>query len=84
MTLASGWRHDLILEKILPAEEGAVYPRCLNGKRACPPEDCGGPWGYEDMLRVISDPEDREYKERPLSGLAESLIPMISTRWMSS
>jgi hypothetical protein len=56
-----GWHHALVLEKILPAEEGVVYPRCLNGKRACPPEDCGGPWGYEDMLRVISDPTDKEH-----------------------
>jgi hypothetical protein len=36
------WEHDVLLEKILPVETAVTYPRCLKGKRACPPEDCGG------------------------------------------
>jgi hypothetical protein len=39
------WEHELLIEKILPREEGKRYPRCLTGKRACPPEGCGGIWG---------------------------------------
>jgi hypothetical protein len=39
------WEHELLLEKIVPVDETAVYPRCLAGERACPPEDCGGVWG---------------------------------------
>ncbi len=58
------WKHALVLEKILPAEDGVVYPVCLDGKRACPPEDCGGPWGYEDFLCTMGDPDDPEYEER--------------------
>jgi Plasmid pRiA4b ORF-3-like protein len=40
------WDHELMFEHEVPAEPGAVYPRCVAGKGACPPEDCGGPWGY--------------------------------------
>ncbi|MDA8065922.1 MAG: plasmid pRiA4b ORF-3 family protein [Thermaerobacter sp.] len=43
------WVHKLKLEKILPREEGP-YPRCLAGKRACPPEDCGGVGGYAALV----------------------------------
>lgn len=42
---------------------GQVYPVCLKGKRACPPEDCGGAWGYLDLLEAISDPEYEEHEE---------------------
>lgn len=38
-----GWEHDVVVEAIEPASAGATYPVCLTGKRACPPEDCGGP-----------------------------------------
>jgi len=44
-------------------EEGVTYPRCLKGKRACPPEDCGGPWGYQELLEVLSDPKHEEYED---------------------
>lgn len=57
------WRHKVELEDILLAEEGVTYPRCLKGKRACPPEDCGGPWGYLELLEVLSDPEHEEYED---------------------
>lgn len=60
------WEHDVLLEKILPVEAGIRYPRCLKGKRACPPEDCGGAWGYADLLRSMADethPERETYLE---------------------
>ena len=55
------WEHILLLEKILPRDEGVHYPACIKGKRACPPEDVGGIWGYGYFLEVISDPEHEEY-----------------------
>jgi hypothetical protein len=55
-----GWEHELLLEKILPAEAGVHYPRCLKGKRACPPEDCGGVWGYAGLLEAMADKSHSE------------------------
>lgn len=57
------WRHKVELEEILPAEQDVIYPRCIKGKRACPPEDCGGPWGYVELLEVLADPESEEYED---------------------
>jgi hypothetical protein len=57
------WEHTIQVEKTLGAEAGARYPRCIAGKRACPPEDCGGPWGYGDFLEAISNPQHEEHKE---------------------
>ena len=57
------WEHELLVEKILPLEEGKRYPVCLTGKRACPPEDCGGIWGYASLLEAIRDPEHPEHEE---------------------
>jgi len=58
-----GWEHTLLLEKILPAEKNIHYPRCLKGKRACPPEDCGGVWGYAELLEVLADEDHSEHEE---------------------
>jgi hypothetical protein len=56
------WEHDLLIEKILPREDGKRYPLCLTGKRACPPEDCGGIWGYTAFLQAIRDPKHPEHE----------------------
>lgn len=58
-----GWEHIIVLEKILPAVSGVDYPVCLKGKRACPPEDCGGVWGYESLLETIQNPAHPEHEE---------------------
>ncbi len=58
-----GWEHDVIVEAIEPMRSDAVYPVCLVGKRACPPDDCGGPWGYSNLLAAISDPTHEEHEE---------------------
>ncbi len=57
------WEHEVVLEKVLSPETGVHYPICIDGKRACPPEDCGGVWGYANMLEVMKDPEHPEYEE---------------------
>ena len=44
-------------------EENVKYPRCIAGKRACPPEDCGGVGGYYNLLEIIADPTHDEYEE---------------------
>lgn len=58
-----GWKHDVLVEKITPMDHSATYPRCLAGKRSCPPEDCGGPWGYADLLDAIADPSHERHAE---------------------
>jgi hypothetical protein len=49
-----GWLHELVLEEKLPPAPATRYPACLEGERACPPEDCGGPPGYENILRILA------------------------------
>lgn len=57
------WDHEILLEKILPPETSGQLPRCLKGARACPPEDCGGIWGYVGLLEALSDPKHPEHQE---------------------
>lgn len=58
------WEHEILVEKIIAAEPGVHYPVCIKGERACPPEDCGGMWGYVDLLNIINDPSHEQHKER--------------------
>lgn len=55
------WVHELVVEKILPPEPKGTYPVCLAGKRACPPEDVGGLWGYATFLKALNDPNHDEH-----------------------
>lgn len=68
------WGHTVKLENILPREKNVGYPRCISGKRACPPEDCGGVPGYEDFLEIIKDPGHGEY-ERMLQWVGGEFDP---------
>ncbi len=68
------WEHEVALEKILPPELGTHYPVCLDGKRACPPEDCGGVWGYANLLEVIQSPDHPEHDEM-IEWLGEEFDP---------
>ncbi len=61
--LGDNWEHILLVEKILPPEPGRLYPRCLAGQNACPPEDVGGHGGYAHFLEAIRDPTDEEHEE---------------------
>ena len=58
-----GWEHDVLLEKIVRPENDTLYPVCIKGRRACPIEDCGGPWGYKNLLEVLQDPSHPEHEE---------------------
>lgn len=57
------WDHEVVLEKILPFDTQTKLPVCLNGSRACPPEDIGGPPGYEMLLEAIADPNHPEHAD---------------------
>jgi hypothetical protein len=58
-----GWRHIIDVERTLPAKQGVRYPRCVKGERACPPEDCGGPYSYPYFLHQLRDADDEEHEE---------------------
>jgi len=55
------WQHEILIEETLPVKTGARYPFCLGGKRASPPEDCGGIWEYADILEAVRDPDHPQY-----------------------
>jgi hypothetical protein len=57
------WEHDILVEKVVDRDNSASYPRCTGGRRAAPPEDCGGVWGYADLVEVLSDPDHPEHEE---------------------
>ena len=57
------WQHEVLVEKVVSPEEGQTYPVCIDGKRACPPEDVGGPWGYMEFAEAIRDPEHEQHEE---------------------
>ena len=57
------WDHKVELAKVFDPVPGVSYPRLTGGKGACPPEDCGGVWGYENLKKIIADPEHEEYEE---------------------
>ena len=56
-----GWEHDVLVEKVARPEPDNDYPSCIAGRRACPPEDVGGPWGYEAFLTAVGDPDHEEH-----------------------
>ena len=60
------WDHDIVVEKALEPEAKTQYPRCITGRRSCPPEDVGGVWGYSHFLDAIQHedhPEHDDYRE---------------------
>ena len=56
-----GWEHDIVVERVDAGDE--ALPTCLDGRRARPPEDCGGPYGYENLLQALADPKHPEHAE---------------------
>lgn len=60
------WHHDLTVEGVVPLPREVLLPVCLGGARACPPEDCGGVGGYDQLLAALRRPKSaaaREYRE---------------------
>ncbi len=55
-----GWEHEVSLENTREPEKGVFYPRCTDGGRNCPPEDCGGIGGYEGLIENLKDTDSEE------------------------
>ena len=57
------WYHEVLFEGVVRAESKVKCPLCLEGARACPPEDCGGIWGYADFAEAIQNPDHEQHEE---------------------
>lgn len=68
------WWHTIAVEKRLPADPAAPAAELVAGEGACPPEDCGGPWGYASMLAALADPDHPE-REQFIEWLGEDFVP---------
>lgn len=68
------WQHTIKLEKILPRDKDFEYPICIRGKREGPPEDCGGVWGYQELLEIIMDPTHEDH-ESTLDWIGDDFDP---------
>jgi len=66
------WEHILTVEKSLDNKDAALVPVCLEGERACPPEDCGSYPGYYELMKIKKNKKHPEYKERIAEWLGEN------------
>ena len=58
------WEHHITVEDVLEPDPGVAYPLLMTAKGVCPPEDCGGVWGWAELKAVLADPHDEEHTER--------------------
>lgn len=77
--LGDNWRHRIVVEKLPPASTDTSVPACVDGRRACPPEDCGGTGGYRDLLAILADPTHPERDER-IAWLGQPFDPDVFDR----
>jgi hypothetical protein len=63
IALGDNWDHDIAVERRMLPHEGVEYPRCIAGERACPPEDCGGPWEYLEFLAALDNPDHGRHED---------------------
>lgn len=68
------WEHRITVEDVTEANPERAYPRCLAGRRAAPPEDVGGSWGYMAFLEALAEP-DREDHDEMLEWVGGSFDP---------
>lgn len=57
------WEHEILVEDLLDPDPDTHYPILVAAKGACPPEDCGGAWGYSDLKQVLANPNDEQHQE---------------------
>ena len=69
------WEHAIIVEKIVEKTRSPKCPVCIAGKMSCPPEDCGGIWGYSELLEIRKDKNHPEYEKKVANWLDEDFSP---------
>ena len=60
--LGDDWRHEITVLAVRPLIKGEIVPAILAGERACPPEDCGGPFIYPEMLEALADTDHEDHE----------------------
>ena len=68
------WEHEIIFEQVLQRDSDLKYPVCTAGKRACPPEDCGGPFGYMELIKALKNP-DHENHDSMVEWIGDEFDP---------
>ncbi len=58
-----GRQHELVIEERTTAVDGALCPACVAGEGACPPEDCGGSYGFAEFKTLLTGPPSTEQEE---------------------
>jgi hypothetical protein len=76
-----GWEHTIMIERLADSEPGMLYPRLTGISGRCPPEDCGGPWGYAELPAAIEDPKSSATADSPNGSGTTSNSP---PRWLPS
>ena len=78
-----GWEHTIKIERLIDPEPGMLYPRLIEAKGHCPPEDVGGPWGYGELLEALADPSHERHGELK-EWLADDFNPhVVDIDWLS-
>jgi hypothetical protein len=57
------WQHEIVVEDLLDADPEIHYPVLVAAKGTCPPEDCGGPWGYAELKEILADPSHEQHQQ---------------------
>lgn len=70
-----GWEHDVLLEAVRIAKASETEPYCIGGRRACPPEDCGGTYGYAELLNLRKHGPETEWDRERLEWLGDDFDP---------
>jgi Plasmid pRiA4b ORF-3-like protein len=61
--LGDDWQHEIVVEELVDPDPHTPYPVLVAAKGACPPEDCGGPWGYAELKEILADPSHDQHQE---------------------
>jgi hypothetical protein len=72
--MGNSWLHDIVLEQVLPADPPKTYPICTAGAGDCPPEDCGGPEGYQAFIDARSSFAAYEQAHEDVLLVAERIL----------
>jgi hypothetical protein len=79
------WEHSIVIEKIMDKDSAVKYPVCVDGRRACPPEDCGSVYGYYNLMKIKKNKKHPDYKSLIVEWLGEDYDPeLFVVEWVNA